>query len=110
MDVVDYFAELKYTFTPRIYSALRLQRNQYPYIATNRYSGVRAENVTIESLEIGLAYRFSADTQIKVSYLADNWSVKYEPDNYYPSGRTLALQLSHHFDVKSWFEHTGRPD
>lgn len=110
MDVVDYFAELKYTFTPRIYSALRLQRNQYPYIDANRYSGVRAENVTIESLEIGLAYRFSADTQIKVSYLADNWSVKYSPDVYYPSGRSLALQLSHHFDVKSWFEGTGRPD
>lgn len=110
MDVVDYFAEFKYTWTPRIYAAVRLQRNQYPFISESSYMGLSVADVTIRDFEIGLGYRFSADTQIKVAYKADSWSVEDAPGVYYPSGRSLGLQLSHHFDVKSWFSDTGRVD
>ncbi len=110
MDTESYFVEFKYTFTPRIYGALRIQQNQYPFLREGGYSGLLAQEVTIRDWEIGLGYRFSADTQVKLAFRSDDWSVEDAPGAYYPSGRSLALQLSHHFDVKSWFESAGRLD
>ncbi len=102
-DVTGYFAELKYAWTPRVYSALRLERKEYPFIRHLGELAWLAQRVTIHDVEIGLAYRFSADTQLKVAYRNDLGDVESNGESLYPAGHSLALQLSHHFDLRSWF-------
>jgi len=102
MDVTDYFLEFKYTLTPRFYGALRFERNEYPFIRHLNEIGWLAQDVTIHNLEIGFGYRFSADTQLKIAYSNDHWSVANAPDGAFPAGHSLSLQLSYHFDVVSW--------
>jgi hypothetical protein len=70
--------------------------------------------VTVHDVEIGLGYRFSPDTQLKLVYRHDHGDESYGGGAYggggygsqelYPLGHSLALQLSHHFDVLSWFQ------
>lgn len=102
-DVTSYFLELKYTWTPRLYGALRAERNEYPFIRHLDGPGWLAQNVKIDDVEIGLGYRFSPDTQLKITYQTDRWNVTYAGENRFPAGHSLALQLSHHFDLRSWF-------
>jgi len=118
-DVTAYFAEFKYTLTPRLYCAFRLERNEYPLVYNGGDSYWRARAVTVHDVEVGLGYRFSPDTQLKLAYRHDYGDMAYGMDGYgagspgdrqydtqelYPLGHTLALQLSHHFDVVSWFQ------
>ncbi len=101
LKVKDYFLELKYTWTPRLYSAVRLQRNEYPFIRHISALQWTAQDVKIQDLEFGIGYRFSADTQLKLAYRRDHWNIDSRSDAYFPAGHSLSLQLSHHFDLKS---------
>jgi len=103
LNMVGYFMELKYTWTPRLYGAVRLQRNEYPFVRHLGGPAWLAQKVTIHDLEIGLGYRFSPDTQLKLAYRRDDTKVQRVAENYLPSGHSVALQLSHHFDLQSWF-------
>ncbi len=118
-DVMAYFVEFKYTLTPRFYCAFRLERNEYPLVYDGGVSYWFAQKVTVHSVEIGLGYRFSPDTQFKLAYRHDYGDEAYGMGGYgddeygggaygtpdlYPLGHSLALQLSHHFDVVSWFQ------
>jgi hypothetical protein len=102
-NVSGYFAELKYAWTPRLYSALRLQRNEYPFIQHLGELTWMAQTVRNHDVEIGLTYRFSADTQLKVAYRHDLGNMESSGESVYPVGHSLALQFSHHFDLRSWF-------
>ena len=85
-----YYLEAKYTWTPRLFTAVRLERTLYPVVkpqdsiwyasSTNRYDG-----------EAGVGYRLGPETLIKASYRQDR------------DGRAFALQLSQLFDVVSMF-------
>ena len=103
-EFTEYFLELQYTFTPRIYGAVRYQKYGYPYIANSGGSHVPAEQAIIHDFEIGLGYRFSANTLLKIAYQQDRWNVSYAPDFYYPDGHSIGLQLSYQFDLMSVFE------
>jgi len=102
--VTGYFLELKYTWTPRLYGAVRFERNEYPFI--RRPGGLNwiSREVTAHDVEVGLGYRFTADTQIKLTYRSDHRSLDYAPEGFVHTGHSLALQLSHHFDLGSWLE------
>lgn len=122
-DVMGYFVELKYTLTPRFYCAFRLERNEYPLVYNGGASYWLAQKVTVHDVEIGIGYRFSPDTQLKLAYRHDYGDEAYATGGYgdggyggngyggdaygssdlYPLGHSLSLQLSHHFDVVSWF-------
>jgi hypothetical protein len=104
---MGYFVEFKYTLTPRFYCAFRLERNEYPLIRDQGYIYWYAQNLTVHDVEIGLGYRFSADTQLKLAYRHDYGDEAYGSPDLYPLGHSLALQLSHHFDVMSWLQ-TGK--
>lgn len=95
------FLELKYAWTPRWYGAFRAERTDYPIIRHRGDMAWLARSETVYDLEIGLAYRFSPDTQLKISYRSDHWNVEQGLEIYYPDGHSLALQFSHHFDLKS---------
>lgn len=103
MSFTDYFLELKYTWKPRLYGAVRFQKAGYPYIQHLGDSVWLSQTRTIYDLEIGLGYRFSANTQLKVAYRREHWNVAHYQEYYYPDGHSIALQLSHHFDLGSWF-------
>ena len=103
-DDTTWYLELKYTWTPRLYGAVRYKNSEAAFI---RHAGDRywlAESGKFRDVEVGLGYRFSPDTQLKVSYRRDHWDSELAYGNYStPNGYSLALQLSHHFDVRSWF-------
>ncbi len=94
-----YYVEGKYTITPRLFVAVRTERNNYPFIAAFGTSWV-AQNTDFHDTESGAGFRLTASTLIKVSYRTDHWLVT--PANaafIKPGGHAIAMQLSQSFDV-----------
>jgi hypothetical protein len=99
-----WFLEPKYTWTPRLFAALRLEKNDYPYISPVDSTDWIAQNVTFHDVEAGLGWRFTPDLVLKASYRRDQWNVSGAMKSFFPNGYSVALQLSYGFDVRSWFE------
>jgi hypothetical protein len=98
-----YYGEVKYTFTPRIFIAARAERNDYPFIAVFRTSWVAKLTDFVDG-EVGVGYRLSAATLVKVSARGDRWWVApYATGFLGQGGRAVAMQVSQSFDVLSWF-------
>jgi hypothetical protein len=100
-----WYLEPKYTWTPRFFTALRLEKNDYPYIAPiNPYFWL-GDGVTFHDVEVGAGWRFTPDLVIKASYRADHWDVETPADKaFFPNGYAFGLQLSYAFDIRSWFD------
>ena len=96
--------EPKYTWTPRLFTALRVEKNDYPYIQPIDSSTWIAQNVTFYDVEVGVGWRFTPDLVLKASYRRDDWDVAESMESFFPNGYSCALQLSYGFDVGSWFE------
>jgi hypothetical protein len=99
-----WFIEPKYTWTPRFFTALRLERNDYPYIQPVNSSFWVAQNAAFYDVEVGAGWRFTSGLLLKASYRRDRWDPSPNPAFPFPNGYAVALQLSYSFDVKSWFE------
>ena len=99
-----WFLEPKYTFTPRFYAAMRIEKNDYPYIQPVDSTFWVAQNVTFRDVEAGVGWRFTPDLILKASYRRDFWDVTDAMKAYFPDGYAWGLQLSYGFDVLSWFE------
>jgi hypothetical protein len=96
-----YWLELKYTWTPRLYGAVRYQDVEVSYVGYPDYHYWYTETITFRALEVGLGYRLSPELLLKLTYQADRWD---EPEYGYGSGATghaLGLQLSWFFDLVS---------
>ena len=93
-----WYAELAYAFTPRVFSAVRAEQNDYPYL---RPFGAfwSANEVRVGNVEIGAGYRLSANETLKLSYRRDRWRLAPTPGVLLPDGHSIALQLSQAFDV-----------
>jgi hypothetical protein len=91
--------ETKYTFMPRVYLAVRVERNAYPYIAPVSATVWTAETSDFSDGELGAGFRATPSTLLKLSVRADHWVPN--PNPYAPSanGRSLAMQLSQTFDL-----------
>lgn len=97
-----WFVEPKYTWTPRLFTALRVEYNDYPYILPiSEYYWV-GQNAAFYDVEVGAGWRFTPDLLLKAAYREDRWDV--EDHDFFPDGRSVSVQLSYAFDVKSWFE------
>ena len=99
-----WFLEPKYTWTPRLFTALRVEQNDYPYIQPIDSTLWIAQNVEFYDVEIGMGWRFTPDLVVKASYRGDHWDVTEAVQAYFPNGYAWGLQLSYGFDVRSWFE------
>lgn len=113
-DATDAYFEFKYTWTPRVYTTLRLQRTTYEAIDLEFYTYAAGPREKATAVEIGVGYRFSADTQLKLelrTYNSDDDEVFTDPDyeeeysyDYgtggIPADTVIALQFSHHFDFR----------
>lgn len=96
------YLETKYTWTPRLYTAIRLERNQLPYIKPMSAYYWAAGASGLDDLEVGIGLRTGAHTIVKASYRADRWddeAIAYG----YENGHAFAVQIAHRFDVTSWF-------
>ena len=95
----------KYTLTPRLYLAARLERNDYPFIRPVGASAWTARKTDFKNQEVAVGFRFTATTLLKASYRWDKWHVT--PSNrafVRPGGNAFAVQLSQRFDVVNWLE------
>ena len=101
-DDTTYYLELKYTWTPRLYGAVRFEKNEAAFIHHVGDLSWLAQSRKFRDVEIGLGYRFSPNTQLKVAYRRDHWTTEAGQENLLPNGHSLALQLSHFFDLTSW--------
>jgi len=100
-DDSTYWLELKYTWTPRLYGAVRYQGVEVTYVGLPEYhywyTGARKFN----ALEAGLGYRFSPDLLLKLTYQTDHWDEPDYGDAAHATGNALGLQLSWFFDLVS---------
>lgn len=98
---ITYYGEVKYTFTPRLYLATRVERNDYPFIRPG--TTVWAARLTdFADAEIGGGYRLGPSTLLKISWRGDRWWVKPGSGFRGTGGHALAFQFSHAFDVMQW--------
>lgn len=95
-----YFVEGKYTVTPRLFAAIRLERNDYPFVQPVSPTFWVARKTDFHNEEFGVGYRFGAGTLLKVSYRQDVWQVDAGNAPFVrPGGRAVAVQFSQRFDV-----------
>jgi hypothetical protein len=104
VDGVAYYAEVKQTWSPRLFTAVRFERNDYPFIRPIGGSTWIARTVDVYNGELGLGFRTSAGTLLKASYRRGWYDVTPDLQAALPNGYAFALQLSCDADIKSWFE------
>ena len=96
---LTWYVETKYTFTPRLYGAVRVERNDYPYIMPLNDAVWIADKSDFTDVEAGAGVRLTSSTLLKLSVRADHWVPNPNPFAPQSSGRALAVQLSRTFDV-----------
>jgi hypothetical protein len=96
---LTYYAEAKYTLTPRVFAAGRFERNDYPYIQPLSDVAWIANPTNMYDGEAGVGYRLTSRTLLKASVRSDRWDVPPEMRSFLGNGTALALQLSQSFDV-----------
>lgn len=98
-----YYVEAKYTWTPRLFTAVRLERNLYAIVEPQDSTWL-ASSTNLYDGEVGAGYRLGPATLIKASYRQDRWVVAPSLRSRFRSGRAFALQLSQQFDLVSLFD------
>jgi hypothetical protein len=95
---LTFYLEGKYTWTPRFFTALRLEYNDYPFIRPAGGGAWVARTTRMLNGEVGAGYRFSPSLLVKASYRRDRWP----PDlaAFLPNGYAAALQVSYQLDVQ----------
>jgi hypothetical protein len=106
-DDTSWYVELKYTWTPRLYGAVRLGTYEIAYLAP--FSDMlNVPRVSLgrefSDLEIGLGYRLSSNVLFKIAYSNDHWSEGDNPDYPLRNGHSVGMQLSCHFDLGALFQ------
>lgn len=99
-----WFLEGRYTLSPRLFAALRVEQSEYPFMLPVSPSFWIARPVNLYDAEMGMGLRISPGTLLKVSYRREWWPVEESIKQFYPEGYAVALQLSQKFDVISWFD------
>ena len=99
IDGLTWYVETKYTFTPRLYLAVRVEQNDYPFIAPRDTTRWTAERSSFSDVEGGVGFRIAPSTLLKLSLRADHWVPNPNPFAPDASGRALAVQLSQTFDL-----------
>ena len=94
-----YYVDAKYTLTPRVFVASRIERNEYAYIEAESESEWLASPTNMYNGELGFGYRLGASTLLKASVRADSWHVPPYMRDILPNGAAFALQISRAFTV-----------
>ncbi len=97
-----YYLEVKYTWFPRLFTAVRFETNNYPFIRPRGTDEWTARAVNFYNAEVGIGYRLARRTVIKASHRRDFWDPEGSAQAFLRDGFSFAMQISHQFDVKSW--------
>jgi hypothetical protein len=100
-----YYGEAKYTLTPRLFVAVRLERNKYPFIRPSATLPWTAKLTDFVDGETGIGFRVTSTTLLKASVRGDRWWVNAGAPGYRGmGGHAFAMQLSQAFDVTNWID------
>jgi hypothetical protein len=104
-----YYVEGRYTITPRLYAAVRHERNKYPFIRPSGTDSWNARVTDFTNTEGGIGFRLTASTLLKASYRGDDWVVTPQNASFVrPGGRAFAVQVSQTFDAVAMVERGRR--
>jgi hypothetical protein len=103
-DGVNYYAEVKQTWTPRFFTALRVERNDYPFIRPVTATNWIVRSADGYNAEIGIGVRAARGALVKASYRRLWWKADPSAPQTPPDGYAFAIQASWHFDVKDWID------
>ena len=98
VDGFAWYGDAKYTVTPRLFVATRVERNDYAFIQPLADGSWIASPTNMYNAELGAGYRFGARTLFKASVRADQWKVSPELRPILPDGVAFAVQLSRRFE------------
>jgi hypothetical protein len=96
---LTYYAEGRYTLTPRLFVAARAERNDYAFVAPASATAWIATPTDMHNAELGAGWRLDRRTLLKASVRADRWDVPPQMRGILGNGAAVALQLSRTFDV-----------
>lgn len=94
-----YYGETRYTLTPRLFVAMRYERNNYPFIRAFGASTWVARATDFQNGEAGIGWRFSPSLLVKASYRQDWWVITPQNAAFVGNGRAFAMHASYGFDV-----------
>jgi hypothetical protein len=94
------YLEPKYTWSPRWFTALRLERGRHLEVEPVAGAPWLAEIGSLYDLEAGVGFRIRPGLLLKASYRTD--LAPDHADSVAEGGDALAMQLSYSFDVTSW--------
>jgi hypothetical protein len=94
-----YYAETRYTITPRLFVAARVERNDYPFIRAGNGTGWLAKLTDFVDGETGFGYRVTSSSILKATVRGDRWWTRNASD-----GKAFAMQWSQTFDVMDWVD------
>ena len=94
-----WYIEPKYTFTPRFFTALRVEQNDYPFISAFAGPFWVSNGVTFNDVEVGAGFRPSASQLLKLSVRMDHWLPNANPQAPHDNGYAVAVQFSQQFDL-----------
>jgi hypothetical protein len=89
-----YYVEAKYTWSPRLFTAARFERNLYAFIQV-RGGAWQARATDFINGEVAVGYRLTTHALLKVSYRADDWDIAPAQQAFLGEGQALALQFSY---------------
>ena len=95
-----YWVEPRYTFTPRLFGALRVGQNDYPYIAPIYGTTWIDGNSRVADVEAGVGVNVVPGLIVKASYRRDKWWVPAGLESLLPNGHAFAVAASWKFDLR----------
>jgi len=95
------YIEPRYAWSPRWFTALRLERGRRLSVEPQAGTAGLAETERLYDLEAGIGFRIGPGLLVKASYRTD--LAPNDPASAAEGGHAFAMQLSYNFDVNSWF-------
>jgi len=100
----NYYIEPKYTWSPRWFTALRLERSHLPYVWPETTIPWWISVKKVYDAEVGVGFRVDPNLLLKASYRYA--SERTTVGSYYNAqdNGAFAFQVSYSFDVNRWIE------
>jgi hypothetical protein len=89
-----YYVEATYAWTPRFFTAARVERNLYAFVRPTGGGAWLARATDFVNTEVGVGYRVGARTLVKASWRWDKWELTPAQQAFLGEGWAVALQLS----------------
>jgi hypothetical protein len=93
-----YYVEAKYTWSPRFFTAFRVERNLYVFTQVTGGGAWIARETNFVNGEVGAGVRIRPNLLLKASYRRDDWDIAPAQQAFLGEGHAVAVQLSYHWE------------